>query len=287
MFLEIFMSLYLLSLIIGKYLRLPHYVTDAIIVILIFTISFWGFSQVKVGVIYYLGISVLISIVVLLVTYFTGFLILKDEVHGEVKSKINFKSQLKYLIPLLAGFLASLIPLDYSQIPFDIIVDYELYLLAFVIGIDISKSLNKKSLKSVTRVAIVSVLVDFIGALLSSLLISLLIPFKVALMITLGSGWYSYTGPLVAKFYGPALGLVGFLSNFLREQLAFVFLPNFSKGKFSPIGAIAVGGATSMDVTLPLYVEIFNGGEYAISAMINGFILTLIIPIIEPLISLV
>jgi uncharacterized membrane protein YbjE (DUF340 family) len=80
---------------------------------------------------------------------------------------------------------------------------------------------------------------------------------------------------------------VGFLSNFLREQLAFVFLPNFLKGKFSPIGAIAVGGATSMDVTLPLYVEIFNGGEYAISAMINGFILTLIIPIIEPLISLV
>ncbi len=54
------------------------------------------------------------------------------------------------------------------------------------------------------------------------------------------------------------------------------------KVKYSPYSAIAVGGATSMDTTLPLYIGLL-GDEYVITAVFSGVTLTAVIPIILPL----
>ncbi|MFP3189468.1 MAG: lysine exporter LysO family protein [Sulfolobaceae archaeon] len=277
-----FLSLYLISMAIGRKVKLPSVITEATVLVLIFSISYWGGVTIPVNEIAsVLVISLIMATLLILITYVIGLFFI-DKVHL-YPMKVNLRMQIKYVIPLVLGLILGLgIRLE---LPFTLIIDYELYFLAVIIGIEIGRSFNIGLLKRTTGLAILAVTVDVVGAIILSVIFSPLIPLKASLMITLGSGWYSYTGPFVAKYFGPALGVVGFLSNFLREQLAFILLPILLRVKATPIGAIAIGGATSMDVTLPLYVDLL-GGEYAVGAMISGFILTLLIPIILPTIVL-
>ncbi|MEJ2777282.1 lysine exporter LysO family protein [Stygiolobus sp. RP850M] len=277
-----FLSLYLISMAIGRKVKLPSVITEATVLVLIFSISYWGGVTIPVNEIAsVLVISLIVATLLILITYVIGLFFI-DKVHL-YPVKVNLRMQIKYVIPLVLGLILGLgIRLE---LPFTLIIDYELYFLAVIIGIEIGRSFNIGLLKRTTGLAILAVTVDVVGAIILSVIFSPLIPLKASLMITLGSGWYSYTGPFVAKYFGPALGVVGFLSNFLREQLAFILLPILLRVKATPIGAIAIGGATSMDVTLPLYVDLL-GGEYAVGAMISGFILTLLIPIILPTIVL-
>lgn len=277
-----FLSLYLISMAIGRKVKLPSAVTEGIVLALIFTISYWGGVTIPVKEIAsVLLISLIMATLLILITYVVGLFFI-DKVHL-YPTKVNLRTQIKYIIPLVLGFVLGL-GVKF-ELPFTFIIDYELYLLAVIIGIEIGRSFNIGLLKRTTMLAILAVVVNVVGAIILSLVFSPFIPLKASLMITLGSGWYSYTGPFVAKYFGPALGVIGFLSNFLREQLAFVLLPILLRVKATPIGAIAIGGATSMDVTLPLYVDLL-GGEYAVGAMISGFILTLLVPIILSTIAL-
>ena len=277
-----FLSLYLISMAIGRKVKLPSVITEATVLVLIFTISYWGGVTIPVNEIAsVLLISLVMATLLILITYVIGLFFI-DKVHL-YPMKVNLRMQIKYVIPLVLGLILGL-GIRF-ELPFTFIIDYELYFLAVIIGIEIGRSFNIGLLKRTTGLAILAVTVDVVGAIILSVIFSPLIPLKASLMITLGSGWYSYTGPFVAKYFGPALGVVGFLSNFLREQLAFILLPILLRVKATPIGAIAIGGATSMDVTLPLYVDLL-GGEYAVGAMISGFILTLLIPIILPTIAL-
>ena len=277
-----FLSLYLISMAIGRKVKLPSVITETTVLVLIFTISYWGGVTIPVNEIAsVLLISLIMATLLILITYVIGLFFI-DKVHL-YPIKVNLRMQIKYVIPLVLGLILGL-GIRF-ELPFTFIIDYELYFLAVIIGIEIGRSFNIGLLKRTTGLAILAVTVDVVGAIILSVIFSPLIPLKASLMITLGSGWYSYTGPFVAKYFGPALGVVGFLSNFLREQLAFILLPILLRVKATPIGAIAIGGATSMDVTLPLYVDLL-GGEYAVGAMISGFILTLLIPIILPTIAL-
>lgn len=277
-----FLSLYLISMAVGRKVKLPSVITETTVLVLIFTISYWGGVTIPVNEIAsVLLISLIMATLLILITYVIGLFFI-DKVHL-YPMKVNLRMQIKYVIPLVLGLILGL-GIRF-ELPFTFIIDYELYFLAVIIGIEIGRSFNIGLLKRTTGLAILAVTVDVVGAIILSVIFSPLIPLKASLMITLGSGWYSYTGPFVAKYFGPALGVVGFLSNFLREQLAFILLPILLRVKATPIGAIAIGGATSMDVTLPLYVDLL-GGEYAVGAMISGFILTLLIPIILPTITL-
>ncbi len=277
-----FLSLYLIGMAIGRKVKLPSVITEITVLVLIFTISYWGGVTIPVNEIAsVLLISLIMATLLILITYVIGLFFI-DKVHL-YPMKVNLRMQIKYVVPLVLGLILGL-GIRF-ELPFTFIIDYELYFLAVIIGIEIGRSFNIGLLKRTTGLAILAVTVDVVGAIILSVIFSPLIPLKASLMITLGSGWYSYTGPFVAKYFGPALGVVGFLSNFLREQLAFVLLPILLRVKATPIGAIAIGGATSMDVTLPLYVDLL-GGEYAVGAMISGFILTLLIPIILPTIAL-
>lgn len=279
-FLTIFLLLYLISVGLGRYIKFPSIASDLIVVILIFTISFWGGSEITSGeIIYILITSLLTSTVVVVVTYMLGLFFV---VHSKSKwEKIGWKTQLKYLIPLISGLVLGL-SFRLNSALFSHLIDYELYALVIIIGLQIGRDLKLEVLKRISGLALISIIIDIIGALITAILLTPFFPFKELMLVTLGSGWYSYTGPFIAKYYGPIAGVFGFLVNFLREQLTFLLIPFFFRFKASPIGAIAVGGATSMDVTLPLYVDLL-GNEYAIGALVNGLILTLIVPVLLPL----
>ncbi|TRM90489.1 hypothetical protein DMP16_10505, partial [Sulfolobus sp. B1] len=164
------------------------------------------------------------------------------------------------------------------------IINYELYALASILGYIMGKEFNIKLIIDGGKDALLSILITVIGDVIIGALLFLMhvAPINVSLVISLASGWYSYVGPLVALEVNPYLGTLAFLINFLREQLTYVFVPLLLRLRFEPKSAIAVGGATAMDTTLPLYVETL-GKEYAITAMITGFLLTFAIPIILPL----
>ena len=80
---------------------------------------------------------------------------------------------------------------------------------------------------------------------------------------------------------GPTVGSIAFLSNMFREALAMVLIPLLARTRF-PSLAVGAGGATSMDVTLPLIEK--NCGQNSVAlAMASGGILSLSVPILVPL----
>ncbi|BBL46730.1 lysine exporter LysO family protein [Metallosphaera sedula] len=279
------MLIYVFALGLGKVLgkSFPK-LGDAVVLVLIFSIALWGGSQVISGSTLS-GIvldSVILSVFVVLITFAVGLTFNKKV---NVKGKISLVyTQLKYGAPLVLGLSLGFLvkpSLDYSEI-----IVYELYILALVIGFNIGSEIKFRAILHVTREALVTTLVVIIGAVvcaLASFGLGLLPNLKLALVMFLGAGWYSYTGPIVSTYYGPVYGVIAFLTNFFREQLAFLVVPVLVKARPNPYSAIAIGGATSMDTTLGLYSSIFTG-EYSVSAMMSGALLTLIIPVMLPLV---
>ena len=102
-----------------------------------------------------------------------------------------------------------------------------------------------------------------------------------ALSLSAGFGWYSLSGVLIADLGDGALGSAAFLANMARESIAFLAIPLLARGRF-PSLAIGVGGATAMDVTLPL-VEQCAGPEAVPASFASGALLSLSVPLLVPL----
>ncbi|QKR01090.1 lysine exporter LysO family protein [Metallosphaera tengchongensis] len=279
------MLLYVAFLGIGKIgKRSFPKVGDSVVLLLIFSISLWGGAKVisvnaLTGI---LSTSLILSLLVVLLT-FAGGLALKKTVPVRGSHDLALY-QLKYGAPLLLGIALGF--LFRPDLPFSSLIDYELYALAIVIGFNMGSEIRFRAIFNVTKDATLTMLVVFLGAIISSVVafaLGIVPNLKLSLAIFMGSGWYSYTGPIVSSYYGPIYGVIAFLTNFFREQLAFLLIPLLVRVKSNPYSAIAIGGATSMDTTLGLYSSIF-GGDYSVSAMMSGAVLTLVIPIILPLI---
>lgn len=290
----LFIVLYILFLIVGKikYVKIVEKFVDAIVLLLIFSISYWAGEEILGKEIYTLILSsIILSLLSIFITYFSGILLnfyysIKDITENKIALKIenNNKVIIKYMSPFVLGWILGALIHFNTQFLVNLI-DYELYILASILGYIMGKEFNLRLILNSSRNALLSILITIIGDIIVALIIFVthIANLPIALAITLASGWYSYVGPLVAVTTNPYLGTLAFLINFLREQLTYVLIPVLLKLKFEPRSAIAVGGATAMDTTLPLYVETL-GKEYALSAMVSGVILTLVIPIILPLI---
>ncbi len=109
------------------------------------------------------------------------------------------------------------------------------------------------------------------------------LPPSAAAAIGSACGWYSLSGVAVAKTWGAEIGLVAFAVNFLRELLAFAVVPLLVKR--CQWAAIALCGATAADTTLPLIARAL-GPEGAIIALLSGGIITALVPLVIPLLSL-
>ncbi|NON63232.1 lysine exporter LysO family protein [Acidianus sp. DSM 29099] len=279
----LFIAVYIVFLIIGKGFRKNlNIASDIIVLTLIFTISFWGGAEIISGITLAstLILSIILSLLIFFITYVVG-IFYKVDIRTKVKYSVGL--QVKYILPLIVGIILGYI--IRLNLPYYSIIDYELYILAAIIGFNLGKELNISSVLGSLRSALIPLLVSLIGSILAGLLIFAIFGFspKLSMAISLGEGWYTYIGPAVASYYGPIYGLIAFLTNFFREQITFALVPLLLKYRNSPFSAIAVGGATTMDTTLGIYVSTL-GKDMGLTAMINGIILTLIVPIIVPLI---
>jgi uncharacterized membrane protein YbjE (DUF340 family) len=101
------------------------------------------------------------------------------------------------------------------------------------------------------------------------------------LALAAGFGWYSLSGVLLIQLDGPVLGATAFLANLLRETMSLLLIPLLARTRF-PFLAIGVGGATSMDVTLPL-IEVSCGPRAVPLAIASGAVLSALVPVLVPL----
>ncbi len=158
-----------------------------------------------------------------------------------------------------------------------------LYILIFLIGMELEMNFKKEELTEVNRRIILLPLLTLLGSVIGGTLSSILfgISIKWGAAIGAGCGWYSLTGPLIAQ-YSATYGAVGFLANLMREILMIVIYPPVSS-RMDPVTAVSIGGATTMDTTFAI-ISKFGGRETAIIGFVHGFLLTLVIPFILPLI---
>lgn len=119
---------------------------------------------------------------------------------------------------------------------------------------------------------------SLLGAVIGGMLVSLS-PWE-ALSVGAGFGWYSLSGVLLSNLGFSALGAVAFLSNVLRELLAVVLMPWLSQ-RVHPVAAIAPGGATTMDTTLPILAR-YGTHESTMIALLNGAALSALVPLLVP-----
>lgn len=166
----------------------------------------------------------------------------------------------------------------------DSLTNYSLAVLLFGVGIDIGASREIiKDLKLMGwKLIVIPILIAF-GSLMGSVLTGLIFGFAVreSAAVGAGFGWYSLSGVLISKLHSAELGSLAFLTNVFRELLTVMILPLVAK-YFGSLAAIAPGGATTMDVTLPLVKE--SGGEaVVIPAFVSGAVLSTLVPILVPL----
>ncbi len=166
----------------------------------------------------------------------------------------------------------------------DKVVTYILAVMLFGVGISIGH--NRRELIKIKKVGLRIVLVplaiaggSLLGASIGSLFFTMSL--KEVLVVGAGFGWYSLSSVIITQLYSAELGAIAFLANVFRELMAFVLIP-FLAVHVGKIVAIAPGGATTMDSTLPIIAKMTDTST-AMIAFVSGLILTTMVPFLIPL----
>lgn len=194
---------------------------------------------------------------------------------------------IKVIIALISGILIGFTIFPQNFLPFlDYLINYNLCFLLLFAGYEIGKTSNiKKELKETSYVIFLITLSTIIGSISGAFIAGQIIGLNPLYSISIGAGfgWYSLTGPLLMQFINPYIGTIGFTANILREILTILFFPYFEK-IFGVFAAISMGGATTMDSTLPIIIKSVSDKKYILIAFIHGAILTILAPILIPFI---
>jgi len=184
-------------------------------------------------------------------------------------------------IGIVAGVMGIMPPSVESNI--DTLIMVMLCLLLFVIGLDMSQ--NKSVIKEMRHIGWKMVLLPvFIaaGSILGALVAGLIMRMDLgnAMAIGAGFGWYSLSAVMLTGLVGAQIGTMALLSNIFREMLSVVIMPLVVKycGK---IAAIAPGGATTMDTTLPVVVR-YAGSEMSVISFVSGVTLSMLVIVLVP-----
>lgn len=157
-------------------------------------------------------------------------------------------------------------------------------LLVLLLFVGIATGANSKTWQVIKKAKLSIFLVPaaaMIGTWIGVVFVSFFIPsisIKDSLAVGSGFGYYSLSSIIISQLKGDVLGVTALLSNIFREVLTLLFTPLIAK-YFGKIAPIAVGGATSMDTTLPIITK-YVGSQYAIISIFSGTFLTITVPIL-------
>jgi len=208
----------------------------------------------------------------------------QDEKKHIEADPINLKQAITPVFAILFGAFLEMVNLNLP-------ISYERWIywlmISLILGIGIDIGRNREELGLIKGIGWLGFIVPF-GALAGSIVGSLIfglvtgIPSKVTVAIGAGSGFYSVTAPLVAQAAGAEYGALALIANFLRETFTIILLPLITL-RFRHPALVSVGGATTMDTTLPIIARSL-GAKTAMIGLVQGIILSIIVPILLPII---
>lgn len=168
-----------------------------------------------------------------------------------------------------------------------------LYALMLQVGISIgADSKLKETLRSLSPSVLLVPLATIVGTMVMCFGVSFLISrWSVSEVMAVGSGfgYYSLSSILVSSLKeatigaqaAAELGTITLIANIFREMMTLIFAP-FMVRWFSPLAPICSGGATTMDVTLPVITR-YSGQEWVFVSIVHGVVVDFSVPILVPL----
>ena len=104
-----------------------------------------------------------------------------------------------------------------------------------------------------------------------------------------GMGYYSLSSILITSLKEASIGVqaaaelgtIALISNVFREMITLVFAPLMVRW-LGPLAPISSGGATTMDVTLPVITRA-SGQEWVFVSIMHGVVVDFSVPIFVPL----
>lgn len=168
-----------------------------------------------------------------------------------------------------------------------------LYALMLQVGIGIGCDERlKEILRTLSPRLLILPCATIVGTLVAVLVVSFLLSrWTTAEVMAVGSGmgYYSLSSILITSLKEPSIGVVAaaelgtiaLMANIFREIMTLVFAPLMVRW-FSPLGPISAGGATSMDVTLPVITR-FSGKDWVFVSIVHGIVVDFSVPFLVPL----
>ena len=151
-------------------------------------------------------------------------------------------------------------------------------LLLFVgLGIGLNPEMKKEVRSLSPRMALLPV-VTIIGSWLGALLIWTVLHRTLSDCMAINSGfaYYSLSSIFITEYRGAELGTIALLANIIREMLTLLGAPLMARW-FGPLAPISVGGATTMDTTLPILSQTL-GQRYIALSIYHGFVVDFTVP---------
>jgi len=165
----------------------------------------------------------------------------------------------------------------------DLVIQVSLFALVAGVGMELARNRGAwRAVRALGWPVLFLPATGMAGGIVAALLCAPLFGLSPAQGVTVASafGWYSLAGVLITDLAGPALGITAFLSNLMREILAFVGAETLNR-RLGGWPAVAAGGATSMDTTLVVLNQI-SAGKLSALGLVSGFIHTLCVPLLLP-----
>lgn len=204
---------------------------------------------------------------------------------GNISSALFLKSLLNIsyaFIALLVGYSAA-IGLNHLNIDLHIGTWELLLVFMLLIGLDLAYSpLDRTWLNwKILLVPLACIVGSLLGAVLCMLILTNIKPLDL-IMLSQGYGFYSMTGIVVTELRNAHLGSIALMNDLFREIFAILLM--YIVGWRYPRSAISSAGATAMDVTLPM-VKQACGSDFIPHAMVSGFVLSVLAPIVVSILA--
>lgn len=201
---------------------------------------------------------------------------------------------IKVVVFFILGALLGYLLLNYATLPAPLangsVTQWVLYLLMIQVGASIGSDKNlKEILKAIRPKMLLIPLGTIVGTLIFTAIAALFISkwgFFDSMAIGSGFAYYSLSSILITQLTEPSVGIqmatqlgtVALLANILREIYGLLGAPLFYRyfGIFSPI---CVGGATTMDTTLPIITSVC-GKNLAFISIFHGILVDFSVPLL-------
>lgn len=196
---------------------------------------------------------------------------------------------MKGSLTIVGFFILGIIVSHYNLLPLSLISTnisfYALCGLMFFVGVSIgSDTSTLKNFRQLNVRFALLPLMTILGTLTGCIVVSFFLSNRSisdCCAVGSGFGYYSLSSIIITEYRGAELGTIALLSNIMREIIALLCAPALVKyfGKLAPI---SVGGATTMDTTLPIITQ-SCGKDFVVISIFHGCLTDFSVPFLVTL----